>query len=90
MGAGGVARSKVKEGLFWGSDRITLTSVTDVNFTILTGPPLHAKYPGVFDRTGGDLSENRVHLGVCLIIIRERRSLHARIWGVVKSEKWWF
>ena len=90
MGAGGVARSKVKEGLFWGSDRITLTSVTDVNFTILTGPPLHAKYPGVFDRTGGDLISNGAHFGLCLGVIGERRPIRALIREVVKSEKGWF
>ena len=65
-GGGGVARSLGKEGLFGGSNRIILSSDTGVNFTIHSGPPLHAKYPGGTHRTGGDLSSNRVHFRVCL------------------------
>jgi hypothetical protein len=38
----------------------------------------------------GDLILNGAHFGLCLVIIRERRSLRAWIWGVVKSEKRWF
>ena len=64
-----------------------LSSDTDVNFTILSGPPLHAEYPGGTHRTGGDLSGKGVHFGLCLVIIRERRALRAQIWEVVKSEK---
>ena len=40
--------------------------------------------PGVFDRTGGDLSSNGVHLGLCLDILGERSPSHARIGDVVK------
>jgi hypothetical protein len=51
----GVARSKGKKPLFWGPGQSILSSDTDVNFTIPSGPPLHAKYPGGTHRTGGDL-----------------------------------
>ena len=58
-----------------------------MNSTILSGPPLHAKYPGVFDQTGGDLHLNGVHFGLCLGILRERMPMRARIGKVVNSEK---
>jgi hypothetical protein len=55
-GAGGVARSRGKEGLFWGPGRSILSSDTDVNFSLSSGTPLHVKYPGGTHRIGGDLS----------------------------------
>jgi len=69
-----------EKNLFWRSDRIPLTSATDVNFMHPSGPPLHAKYPGVFDRTGR-------RFGLCLVIIWERMPLRARIGEGVNSEK---
>ena len=76
-----------EKNLFWRSDRIPLTSATDVNFMHPSGPPLHAKYPGVFDRTGGDLHRNGGRFGLCLVIIWERMPLRARIGEGVNSEK---
>jgi len=58
-----------------------------VNFTQLSGPPLDAIPPGVFDQTGGDLSVNGAHFGLCLVIFWERMPLRARIGEVVNSEK---
>jgi len=58
-----------------------------VNLTILSGPPLHAEYPRVFDRSGGDLHLNGARFGFCFDIFRERRRLRARIEEVVNSEK---
>ena len=58
-----------------------------MNFTILSGPPIHANTPRSFDRTGGDLRWNGVHFGICLVIFWERRALRARIGEVVNSEK---
>ena len=58
-----------------------------MNLTILSGPPLHAEYPRVFDRTGGDLHLNGARFGFCFDIFRKRRLLHARIEEVVNSEK---
>ena len=55
-----------------------------MNFTFPSGPPVHAKYPGVFDRTGGDLSVNGARFGLCLGILRKRRPCRARIGDVVK------
>jgi len=49
-----------------------------------TGPPVHAKYPGVFDRTGGDLISNGAHFGLCWGILRKRMAWRARIGDVVK------
>jgi len=63
------------------------TPDTDVNFAIPAGPPVHAKYPGVFDRTGGDRIGNGAHFGLCLGILGKRGPSLARIGGVVKSEK---
>ena len=83
-GAGG---SKGKEPPFWGSDQRVLTSDNDVNFTLVSGPPVHAIPPGVFDRTGGDLHPNGAQYGRCLGILGERRTIRARIGVVVKSEK---
>jgi hypothetical protein len=64
-----------------------LSSDTDVNFTILSGPPLHAKYPGGTPYTRGDLILNGAHFGLCLVIIGEQKPLRARIGEVVKSKK---
>ena len=58
-----------------------------MNFTILSGPPLHAEYPRVFDREGGDLHLNGARFGFCFDIFGERRRLRARIGEVVNSEK---
>ncbi len=58
-----------------------------MNPTHSSGPPLHAKYPGVFDQTGVYFHPNRARFGLCLIIFRKRRVLHARIGKGVKSEK---
>jgi len=55
-----------------------------VNFAQPSGPPVHAKYPGVFDRTGGDLSFNGACFGLGLGILRERITMRARIGDVVK------
>ena len=60
------------------------TPDTDVNFAIPAGPPVHAKYPGVFDRTGGDRIGNGAHFGLCLGILGKRGPSRARIGGVVK------
>ena len=65
-------------------NRINLSSDIDVNFTILSGPSLHAIYPGVFDQTGGDLHLNGAHFGRFLGILGERRPLRDRIGEVVK------
>ena len=62
----------------------------DVNFTLLSGPPVHANTPGVFDRTGGELISNGAHFGLCFCILRGRKPIRALIRGVVKSEKGWF
>ena len=40
--------------------------------------------PGVFDRTGGDLSINGAHFGLDLGILRKRGPWRARIGDVVK------
>ena len=82
--AGGVARSRGKECLFWGRELSTRSSDTDVNFSIIFGPPLHAKYPGETDRTEGDLIVNGAHFRLCLAIIWKRRPLSAQTGEVVK------
>ena len=58
-----------------------------MNFTQLSGPPLHANTPGVFDRTGDDLNVNGAHFGLCLGELGERKPGRARIGKVVNSEK---
>jgi hypothetical protein len=78
-----VARSGGKEPSFWGLERRTLTSDIDVNFTIHSGPPVHAIPPGVFDQTGGDLHQNWAHFGLCLGILGKQGPLRARIGEVV-------
>ena len=89
-GVGGAGGSKGKEPPFWGSERRVHTSDIDVNFALVSGPPVHAIPPGVFDRTGGDLHRNGVHFGLGLGILGERRLWGGRIGGVVNSEKWEF
>ena len=61
-----------------------------MNFKHLSGPTVHANTLGVFDQTGGDLSVNGTHFGLCLEILRERRPWRARIGDVVNSEKRWY